>query len=39
METDPLATIEIQKMVNSYVKAQDIKTIDTTTIVSNYKVN
>ena len=37
MENDPQATLEIQKMVNEYVKAQDIKTIDTSTIVRTVK--
>ena len=34
MEQDPEATIQIQKAVNDYVKAQDIKTIDTSVVVS-----
>ena len=37
MEKDPEATIQIQKTVNEYVKAQDIKTIDTSVVVSLQK--
>ena len=39
MEQDPEATIQIQKTVNEYVKAQDIKTIDTSVVVSIKKTD
>ena len=34
METDPDHTIEIHKMVNSFIKRENIQAIDTVPIVS-----